>query len=164
MSKVSYQDVVRILKLVEDSNGLDLDLTIDDLSIRVSRTVADTEQISRTSLSSAPPTRDDTTAAPASDVAETPAPPALKASEFPNAKAVKAPMGGVFYASPSPGTQPFVNTGDRVEKGQQLGIVEVMKLFTPILAEASGVVLAILVENQQTIAKDDTLVLIDSDG
>ncbi|RMH46717.1 MAG: acetyl-CoA carboxylase biotin carboxyl carrier protein subunit, partial [Alphaproteobacteria bacterium] len=78
----------------------------------------------------------------------------------PDARPVTAPMAGTFYAAPAPGAAPFVTVGDRVRKGAQLGIVEVMKLFTPITAPCDGVVLSILVENQQVVARGETLMLL----
>ena len=47
-------------------------------------------------------------------------------------KIVKAPLVGIFYASPEEGGTPFVQAGDKVEKGTVLGIVEAMKLMNDI--------------------------------
>lgn len=45
---------------------------------------------------------------------------------------MKAPLVGIFYASPEEGGTPFVQAGDKVEKGTVLGIVEAMKLMNEI--------------------------------
>ncbi len=50
-----------------------------------------------------------------------------------------APMDGSFWSKPSPDQPAFVNAGDRIEKGQTIGLIEVMKTFTPIKATRSGV-------------------------
>jgi biotin carboxyl carrier protein len=49
------------------------------------------------------------------------------------AKAVTAPTDGVFYRSPSPGAKAYVAPGDRVTAGQAVGLIEVMKTFSPIV-------------------------------
>ena len=64
---------------------------------------------------------------------------------------VKSPIVGTFYASPSPGSEPFVKIGSYVESGQTLCIVEAMKLMNEIESEASGEVLRIFAENGQPV-------------
>ena len=41
-------------------------------------------------------------------------------------------MSGTFYHSPAPGEPPFVKLGDKVTKGQTIGIIEAMKLMNEI--------------------------------
>ena len=64
-----------------------------------------------------------------------------------NTKKVTAPIIGVFYRSPAPGIEPFVEVGDRVEVGQVLCILEAMKLMNEITSDYAGVVRRILPEN-----------------
>lgn len=64
---------------------------------------------------------------------------------------VKSPLVGTFYASSSPDSPAFVSVGDKVKKGQTLGIIEAMKLMNDIECEFDGVVEAILVENEQMV-------------
>ena len=64
---------------------------------------------------------------------------------------VKSPIVGTFYASPSPGAQPFVKIGGYIEDGQTLCIVEAMKLMNEIESDSSGEVLRIFVENGQPV-------------
>ena len=59
--------------------------------------------------------------------------------ELPGHDAIVASMEGSLWTRPSPDQPAFVKEGDRVEVGQTLGLVEVMKTFTPIHAEKSGV-------------------------
>lgn len=53
---------------------------------------------------------------------------------------VAAPVVGTFYRASEPGARPFVEPGDEIEIGTQVGIVEAMKLMNPILAEHAGTV------------------------
>lgn len=64
---------------------------------------------------------------------------------------LKSPLVGTFYNASSPEAEPFVRVGDRVRKGQVLGIIEAMKLMNEIEAEQDGVVEAVLVENEQMV-------------
>ena len=74
---------------------------------------------------------------------------------------VAAPSVGLFWRSPSPGAPPFVDVGSRVEPDDTIAIIEVMKLMSPLKAGLAGVVTAILAENGATVARGDTLVLVD---
>ena len=62
-------------------------------------------------------------------------------------KKVTAPIIGVFYRSQSPGSEPFVEVGQRIEVGQVLCILEAMKLMNEITSDHAGVIRRILPEN-----------------
>jgi acetyl-CoA carboxylase biotin carboxyl carrier protein len=66
-------------------------------------------------------------------------------------QAVRSPIVGTFYESPSPGSPPFVKVGDRVEVGQVLCIVEAMKLMNEIECDVAGEVVKKLAANGQPI-------------
>ncbi|HLG70671.1 MAG TPA: acetyl-CoA carboxylase [Chloroflexota bacterium] len=75
---------------------------------------------------------------------------------------VTAPLLGTFYGSPSPGADPFVREGDQVAIGQVIGLIEAMKIFNEIQAEAAGRVHAILVEDGAFVEADQRLIAIDT--
>ena len=64
---------------------------------------------------------------------------------------VESPMVGVFYRAPEPGTPPFVEVGDVVAPGQTLCMLEAMKLFNELKADAGGRVTAIHAENGKPV-------------
>lgn len=72
-------------------------------------------------------------------------------------QSVVSPLVGVFYAAPSEEAAPFVQVGDRVKKGQTLGIVEAMKLMNNIESEYDGTVTEILVKNGQNVEYNQPL-------
>lgn len=91
-------------------------------------------------------------AAAASEVSAKAEPEAKK--EEPTAKEGKlmlSPLVGTFYAAASPEDEPYVKAGDKVKKGQTLGIIEAMKLMNEVEAEFDGTVEEILVENGQMV-------------
>ena len=79
------------------------------------------------------------------------APAAPVAAEEEVLHILKSPIVGTFYESPSPGSSAFVATGDRIEKGQVVCIVEAMKLMNEIEADAAGEIVKRLVTNGQPI-------------
>ena len=77
---------------------------------------------------------------------------------------VVAPLVGVFYHASSPGSKPFVQVGDRVERGQVVGIVEAMKVMNEVTSDYRGVVTEILVDNGEAVQYEQQLLLIDTSG
>lgn len=76
---------------------------------------------------------------------------AAAGTDDPSVKEMTSPLIGTFYSSPSPDMPPFVKTGDQVQKGQVVGIVEAMKLMNEIECEFDGEIVEILVDNEQTV-------------
>jgi len=69
-----------------------------------------------------------------------------------NVRKVTAPLVGVFYRSASPGADPFVEVGTRVQAGDPLCILEAMKLMNEINSDYAGVVANVLVENGELVS------------
>jgi acetyl-CoA carboxylase biotin carboxyl carrier protein len=97
-----------------------------------------------------------------------PAPPEPKpaAEEAPAKKKtveIKSPMIGTFYRSPKPDAPPFVSVGDKVTKGQTIGIIEAMKLFNEIESDVSGTIVKVLVENASPVEYDQPLFVVEPD-
>jgi acetyl-CoA carboxylase biotin carboxyl carrier protein len=61
--------------------------------------------------------------------------------------AVLAPLTGIFYSSPTPGSPPFVEVGREVVVGQVIGLIEAMKLFNEIKSDKAGRVVRVVPEN-----------------
>lgn len=76
------------------------------------------------------------------------------------AESICAPTVGTFYLAPEPGAEPFVREGDEVEAGQQVAILEAMKLMNPIEAETTGRVLRILVPDGEPVEYGQPLFVI----
>ena len=72
----------------------------------------------------------------------------------------ESPMVGTFYTAPSVDAEPFVKVGDVVKEGQTIGIVEAMKLMNEVNAGCSGIVEAIVAENEQMVEYGQPLIKI----
>lgn len=77
-----------------------------------------------------------------------------------NVKRVTAPLTGVFYRSPSPDAEAFVNVGDRVDQGSVVCILEAMKLFNEIQSDYAGTITRIIPENGELVSQGDELLWI----
>lgn len=69
---------------------------------------------------------------------------AVKSIEDISVHYVASPMVGTFYRAPEPGAPPFVREGDVVRPGQQVAILEAMKMMMPVEADRGGKVKAVL--------------------
>lgn len=149
---MNLDHIKELLDLIADSDVTELEVQDGDEKIRIRRKAAGGDE--------APPyvvvTSGMAGVSPAAQGAlHTPAPGAAAAE--PAAPAdddlvmVKSPMVGTFYESASPGSPPFVDVGDTVEKGETLCIIEAMKLMNEIEVEVSGVVAKRFVANGEPI-------------
>lgn len=73
---------------------------------------------------------------------------------------VLSPMPGIFYRRPSPESPYYVEVGNLVEKGDILGLIEVMKQYSELTAEVSGTVEAILVEDGDAVEAGQLIIVI----
>ncbi len=71
---------------------------------------------------------------------------------------IVAPLVGVFYRSPAPDAPPFVEVGDVIEVGSEVGLIEAMKVFSPIPSETAGEVVEIPGENGKLVQQGEVLV------
>ena len=71
---------------------------------------------------------------------------------------VKAPLTGIWYSAPAPGSAPFVSQGGEVNTGQVIGLIEAMKLFNEIKSDLSGRVAKIHAENGKLVKARQPLI------
>ena len=67
-------------------------------------------------------------------------------AEAPARPSIKAPLTGIFYASPAPGSAPYVQIGSQIAVGTVIGLIEAMKLFNEIKSDLGGQVVRIVAE------------------
>ncbi|MBO2437588.1 acetyl-CoA carboxylase, biotin carboxyl carrier protein [Actinomadura nitritigenes] len=96
-------------------------------------------------------------AAPAAAAPAVPAAAAAEAGDGTAGEAVRAPLVGTFYGRPSPDEPPFVEVGDVVEEGQQVALIEAMKLFNAVTAAVRGRIAKVHVADGDMVEYDQPL-------
>ena len=76
----------------------------------------------------------------------------------PSVVAVISPLTGIFYASPTPGSAPYVQAGGEVAVGQVIGLVEAMKLFNEIKSNVAGRVVRVVAETGALVKAKQALI------
>jgi acetyl-CoA carboxylase biotin carboxyl carrier protein len=91
--------------------------------------------------------------------ASTPAVAALPAEiRAPSRPAIAAPLTGIWYASPAPGSAPFVEVGREVAVGQVVGLIEAMKLFNEIKSDLAGRVVRVVPDSGSLVKAKQPLI------
>jgi acetyl-CoA carboxylase biotin carboxyl carrier protein len=148
MKAQDIADLKQLIEFLKEYKVAEFDLDRGDLKIRLKFNPAEASPDALADLTrllgSAPPA---VAQAAASQPAEVPA------AVDPDAglHLLKSPIVGTFYGSPSPGAAQFVAPGDRVTKGQVIGVVEAMKLMNEIESDVTGEIVKCLVVNGQPI-------------
>ena len=75
---------------------------------------------------------------------------------------VLSPLPGIFYRRPSPEKPTYKEDGDPVAEGDIIGLIEVMKQFTEVYADAGGNIVRFLVENEAPIEPGQPVLLIET--
>ena len=105
-----------------------------------------------------------TSAAATHDQSSSPAPTdaSSSASDAASVVTVDSPMVGTFYSKPNPDAPAFVKVGDVVNSDTVVCIIEAMKVFNEIPAEVSGKLIAVLVDNEESVEFGKPLFKIDT--
>jgi acetyl-CoA carboxylase biotin carboxyl carrier protein len=74
---------------------------------------------------------------------------------------VKSPMIGTVYLAPTPGAEPFVKIGQKINSGDTLCLIEAMKMFHKVEADKTGTLSACMVPNGTAVEYDQPLFIID---
>ena len=139
---VDLAEVERLLRFMQDHGLEEFEYEQPGVHIRLKKASGH----SRTAIHSVstpepmPPAETHSVAHPAG----APGVPERGSAEF---HLIKSPIVGTFYSAPSPGAEPFVARGAKVEPGQVLCIIEAMKLMNEIESDVTGEVVETLVEN-----------------
>ncbi len=153
--------IKNIIDLISKSDVNEVSIEEGDFKIKVKKAadIKDAQVIYQTAPTpalqpQAVPTAATTPSAPV-------ATPSEPAKEEAKGIVIKSPMVGTFYQKPSPDAPPFVQVGQTIVKGDPLCIIEAMKIMNELVAEQSGTITKILVENAQPVEFDQPLFIID---
>jgi acetyl-CoA carboxylase biotin carboxyl carrier protein len=142
--KIDFDEVRKVIALLEEKNLSVFELEIEGFRIKISR--------SAPAPAPAPSSVREAAAPGPSAAGEASLPASAPASELDKTlQLITSPMVGTFYRAPDPTASPFVDLGDAVKKGQTLCIVEAMKLMNEIESDVDGTVVEIFVENAKPV-------------
>jgi acetyl-CoA carboxylase biotin carboxyl carrier protein len=155
---VDLRKIKKLIDILEESNLAELEIKEGEESVRLSRVpkgaaFAPAAPVTHVQVPAPAPV-----SAPAASAPE-PA-PAAGGKELPPGHVLRSPMVGTFYASPNPEAPAFVKVGQTVKIGDTLAIIEAMKMFNQIEADAAGTVLAVLASSGQPVEFDEPLFVI----
>lgn len=157
---ITLEDIKTALKIIDQSQGGEVNLRFGDVTLIVRRGEAGSDvaaSLSATNASKPKPAAEDK-----SRQAEKPqAPSAAGSAPSETAVPLKAPLTGVIYRAPSPEEPPFVQVGAVVGEEDNVCIIDVMKVMNLIKAPAAGKVSRIDVENEQMVTKGDVVLWVE---
>ncbi len=170
MSELTEDEVLQILKLLDESNFDQLHLEVGDLKLSVSKSgpIGPVEAEARQAPAVSPKPRQEK--APLVEASSAAKAPGDKPSPPPDTAAeagllrITAPLLGTFYSRPDPSAPPYVEVGKFVRPDDTVGLIEVMKLFTAVKAGVQGHVSQVLVQSGQMVEYGQTLFLVKPDG
>ena len=141
---MDIRKVKKLIELLEASDVAEIEIKEGDETVRISRSPA-------TNL---PIVKNTSTQIQSNEIeAEAPQKPTV-------GHAIKSPMVGTFYRSPSPSSPPFAEIGSKVNAGDVVCIVEAMKMMNQIEADRSGTIDSISAEDGEPVEFDQTLITI----
>jgi acetyl-CoA carboxylase biotin carboxyl carrier protein len=161
---LSQDDVIGILKLIDESPMGRFTLELGDLKLEVVKGTGTGAASAALPLQSATPqiAQASPAAAPAATLVEPSA--AADIANDPNLVAIEAPLLGIFYRRSEPGAPPYVEVGSMVDEETTVALIEVMKLFKPVNAGVRGRIEKICVENGALVDYLQRLFLVRIDG
>ncbi|MBB3169516.1 acetyl-CoA carboxylase biotin carboxyl carrier protein [Simiduia aestuariiviva] len=151
---MDIRKIKKLIELLEESDIGEIEIKEGEESVRISRGSSHQPMMPMQYSMQAPAAAPAVAPAPAAPVADAPK------AEVSNGHAVKSPMVGTFYRSPSPSSDPFIEVGKHVKPGDVICIIEAMKMMNQIEADKAGIIEAILVEDGEPVEFDQPLVTI----
>ncbi|MFA9477835.1 acetyl-CoA carboxylase biotin carboxyl carrier protein [Phycisphaerales bacterium AB-hyl4] len=154
---IDLKTLKQLVKLMTDNDLTELDIEGDQDKVRLRRRGETPEVHYVSPAAAAPGPAAPAPVAPAAPVTAEPAQPAATEGTASGGVAIKSPMVGTFYSAASPDAKPYASVGDKVSPDTVVCLIEAMKVFNEIKAEASGTITRVLVENGQAVEFDQPL-------
>ena len=158
--ELSEDDVLHILKLIDESKFDYFQLEVGELKITVSKgdPIPLAGSAPRPAAVNAAPTPAPAVAAKPSAA---PAASAAKPAAIPEGMLpITAPLLGTFYVAPEPGAPPFVKVGQQITEDTTVGLIEVMKVFNSVRATVKGTIVEVVAQNGQFVEFGQTLFIV----
>lgn len=164
---LTEDEVIQILKLVEQSSFDELRLETGDLKLVVRKRgcVGAVTEVNPTPASPATAYAVPAREAENKVVKTTPGKGSNTeaAAEQEGLVPIKAPMLGMTYRRPAPESPPYVEAGSYVKEDDTVCLIEVMKVFTAVKAGVRGRIEKILIESNMMVEYGQPLFLVKPD-
>jgi len=139
----------RLAAILDHSDRVELEIHVGETGLTLRKPTALAQPVAVTGTPGGATAATDLTAAGATGVADQ-SPPARPS--------VKAPLTGIWYGSPAPGSAPYVQVGSEVAVGTVIGLIEAMKLFNEIKSDLAGRVVKISAETGKLVKAKQPLI------
>lgn len=146
---MKIEEIRSLAKIMEESGLTGMEISDKDLKIRLEKRPAP-PAVPAAPFSASPG------GVPAALQENSSAAPKL-AQDTQTYREIKCPMVGVFYASPTPESEPYVRVGSNVKKGDIICVIEAMKLLNEINSDQDGEIAEVCVENGSVVEYGQTL-------
>jgi acetyl-CoA carboxylase biotin carboxyl carrier protein len=140
---VSREDIDALVEIFESSSWNRLDFVLGDVELHISKSASQSShsEVARAAV------REASTQAGTKPLLE-----------------IRAPHLATFCRAPKPGAPPYIEIGQEVTADTEVGLLEVMKRFTPLRAGLRGIVREIRVTDSTLVEFGQTLFLVEPEG
>lgn len=160
---MDYNQIRELIQSINNSNIGELSIEQGDFKISIRQVRATESQVVQLTpgQNTQPLVAAPSVSSVMQSVSASQASPASAESASGKTIAIKSPMIGTFYRSPSPDKPAFVSVGDEIAPGKVICIIEAMKLFNEIESEVSGRIVKVLADDASPVEYDQPLFLIE---
>ena len=159
--ELTEDDVLHILKLIDESKFDYFQLEVGELKITVSKgdpipLTSTAQTVTAAPIAGAPVAAKLAATATNAAAAQAAKPVAIPEGMLP----ITAPLLGTFYVAPEPGAPPFVKVGQQITEDTTVGLIEVMKVFSSVRAAVNGTIVQVVAQNGQFVEFGQTLFIV----
>jgi len=159
--ELTEDDVLHILKLIDESKFDYFQLEVGELKITVSKgdpipLTSTAQTVTAAPIAGAPVAAKLAATATNAAAAQAAKPVAIPEGMLP----ITAPLLGTFYVAPEPGAPPFVKVGQQITEDTTVGLIEVMKVFSSVRAAVNGTLVQVVAQNGQFVEFGQTLFIV----
>lgn len=155
--ELTQDDVVRILRLIDESPMGRVSLQIGELRLEVVK--GENAGTAGSAPRPAGPGKSEAAVRKEPEPKQPPEPKPAQALE-PGLLTIKAPLLGTFYRRPQPGSPPYVEEGSLVDEETTVALIEVMKLFNAVRAGVKGRIHKIVANDNEFVEYGQVLFLL----
>ncbi len=134
--KIKKDDIEKLVQILNESNISDIEYSEDQYKIKISKNSNESLSVEKETFEN------------------------IVIADEENIKEIKCPLVGHFYLTKTPIDPPYVKVGDKIQKGDVIGILEAMKVSNEIKSDYSGEIVDILIESGQFVDYDCLLMKI----